>query len=373
MPNASKGKPQDEETPAWLKSLAKHVGLLVRKNDVRLRFQKMIKRWVRRRTAELKDLHQWEAKRRKYFEKLTRLPRDDVLRAKADKPPKPGWKYDEGLVTENIGPEPDLVSRLKAAESRKAARAILCEAKLKIKELRAVADALREEEVGEEEGGRKKQHRKELVEYIMERTVDCRVPWQRIWGWVPPTLQTEAEPVAKFFLPLSHTALMLDEKYALLAAVHDVVLLAIPKINPWPTKGKQTWAQMMKIMPYAVLTHCAIENITGHEAELRIFFSDVKADLRAVTAAASPTETGSKELGERPSPEEPLPDNHPRCAPMSKAEMARRLCDNQNARPRDIKATLAKQKLRSEGGNKWTIRLDGLDTKSRARMEKPMG
>ena len=57
-----------------------------------------------------------------------------------------------------------------------------------------------------------------------------------------------------------------------------------------------------------------------------------------------------------------------RCAPMPKAEIARRLLNRQNARTRDAEKMMAEYGLKAMG-NKWTIRLNGLDANARRRLE----
>ncbi len=68
-----------------------------------------------------------------------------------------------------------------------------------------------------------------------------------------------------------------------------------------------------------------------------------------------------------------LPSAEERCVPMSLAEIARRYMDDQDARSDKVKPLLEERGLRREvkGKNKWTIRLDGLDAKTRKRLTRP--
>lgn len=60
-----------------------------------------------------------------------------------------------------------------------------------------------------------------------------------------------------------------------------------------------------------------------------------------------------------------------RSAPMTRAEMARRLTDNQHARTRGVKDILKGYGLRQESGQKYTLRLDMMDANTRRKLEKP--
>jgi hypothetical protein len=56
-------------------------------------------------------------------------------------------------------------------------------------------------------------------------------------------------------------------------------------------------------------------------------------------------------------------------APMSKIEFARRVLQNRNARPRDVKALFNRLETRQvEGASKWSIRLDTLDESLRKKL-----
>ena len=67
--------------------------------------------------------------------------------------------------------------------------------------------------------------------------------------------------------------------------------------------------------------------------------------------------------------QEKLPPAAERCAPMSKAEMARRLTGRLQARGRDVESFLRKHDLQHAEGGKWTVRLDTMDQGSREKLE----
>ena len=73
------------------------------------------------------------------------------------------------------------------------------------------------------------------------------------------------------------------------------------------------------------------------------------------------------ELGSREQ-DEPPPAGE-RCAPMSKAEMARRLTGRPQARGRDVKSFLREHDLQHAEGRKWTVRLDTMDQGSREKLQ----
>ena len=66
-------------------------------------------------------------------------------------------------------------------------------------------------------------------------------------------------------------------------------------------------------------------------------------------------------------------DKRPRCAPMSRAEIARRLLNKPSARTRDANGLMQRHGLRQEpGSNLWTICIDKLDPMAKDRMSKPL-
>ena len=65
-------------------------------------------------------------------------------------------------------------------------------------------------------------------------------------------------------------------------------------------------------------------------------------------------------------------DKRPRCAPMSRAEIARRLLNKPSARTRDALALMQRHGLRQEpGSNLWTIYVDKLGPITKDRLLKP--
>ena len=57
--------------------------------------------------------------------------------------------------------------------------------------------------------------------------------------------------------------------------------------------------------------------------------------------------------------------------PMSKAEMAKRLTGDPNARSRKVEALLARYGLEQVSPRQWRVRLDKMDMASRAKVEDP--
>jgi len=96
-----------------------------------------------------------------------------------------------------------------------------------------------------------------------------------IEGWVPPDLGLSREPEIEAILPLGERALRLDEKYTLLAAVHDCLLKGTERITPWPWPDSYR-----KAIPYAALLSRVPDGIEDAQHELRGFLEDVKEDLR---------------------------------------------------------------------------------------------
>jgi hypothetical protein len=74
-------------------------------------------------------------------------------------------------------------------------------------------------------------------------------------------------------------------------------------------------------------------------------------------------ELASREVNETPPAME-------RSAPMSKAEMARRLTGRPKARGRDIEPFLRDHDLQHAEGHNWTVRLDTMDQRSREKLEQ---
>ena len=121
-------------------------------------------------------------------------------------------------------------------------------------------------------------------------------PGTRIFGWVSPELSHNAEPKVDLILPAldrknrtDEKPLRLEEKYTLLAAVHDYALMGVEKINPWPwphpVSSQEDFAARIEAIPYAALFYGPggelPEDIADAEHELRTFLADVEADLKA--------------------------------------------------------------------------------------------
>ncbi len=62
----------------------------------------------------------------------------------------------------------------------------------------------------------------------------------------------------------------------------------------------------------------------------------------------------------------------PRCAPMTRTKIARRLLNRSSARARDAQGIMERHGLRNEDGKLYTIQVDNLDPESKKRLLKPV-
>ena len=123
-----------------------------------------------------------------------------------------------------------------------------------------------------------------------------------LWGWVPPDLARSREPEVETILPLGERSLRLDEKYTLLAAVHDSMFRAEARIAPWPDND-------LEAIPYEALLRDVPDGIENDQHQLRAFLGDVKQDVERAalpTALPSGPEIGAGTMPKqtKPSPEE---------------------------------------------------------------------
>ncbi len=324
------GRSMADKPPKWVPKMAVDVHELIRKHKAVSRVREMIRRWGARWDAEGEARKQWEIKRNKHFAKLAKLPADDPLRVKADKPPKRGWKWDRSLVLEDV----------------------------------PKAKAPRLDGKGTME--------------VLTRALK----WLDIRGWVPPKLLWEAAPETTFFLPLTDKPLELDEKYALLAAIHDAALRAIPKLDPWDGENDADILSSTEWMSFFALRKGVIEHVADYEAEFTIFLGDVEDDLKgqgggqtvqspvATERHAAATEDSDK--GSANDQEAPDPPEAERSNPLSLAVMANRLG---NMRPEKFKEiALENWGLKRITRQTWTVRLDLMDGNTRHKIEhgKPL-
>lgn len=80
----------------------------------------------------------------------------------------------------------------------------------------------------------------------------------------------------------------------------------------------------------------------------------------------------TKETPEEAEPPAKAQDSErPRCAPMTRTKIARRLLNRDNARSREAEGMMKRHGLRQEDGKLYTIRVDQLDRLTRKRLLEP--
>lgn len=109
-------------------------------------------------------------------------------------------------------------------------------------------------------------------------------------GWTPPEL-IHNEPKKYWPLPLSKRPLRIEEKYTLLAAIHDKFCHGVEQIRPWPHVlpcDSESARAIADGMTYVVLYHQHVPELLKSEDRhaIEAFLADVEADLR--TAAVQP-------------------------------------------------------------------------------------
>ncbi len=172
----------------------------------------------------------------------------------------------------------------------------------------------------------------------------------------------------------AHSGTPLNKKYATLAAIHDdsehCDFPIIPEeYRPLGSLSPDEKHNFLVGMKFAVLKQGVRSLTVEHEQGLRQFLDVVAADLRrhygdgraAPGAARDPEIVGDAATEER-APEWSVP--------LAKVEMARRLLQNERARPRQAQELLERYGIRREG-NKWAVRLDLMDQSSRERLSRP--
>ena len=117
------------------------------------------------------------------------------------------------------------------------------------------------------------------------------------------------------------------------------------------------------------------ENARLHEQHLRRF-GVVYGRRGGIVGGQPPAAAGAgkEDMGEVGPPSLPAtPLSETRCVPMPLVELCRRYMDDKDARSDKVKPLLARYGLRQEvtAKNKWTIRLDDLDAKTRERITRP--
>ena len=103
-------------------------------------------------------------------------------------------------------------------------------------------------------------------------------------GWIEPSMSRTVEPKPETILPLGNRTLHLDEKYTLLAGVHDYTLKGVERISPWSTGSQESIAAIKDSIPYAVLLYGEsgglLKSIASFKHELGTFLTDVENDLK---------------------------------------------------------------------------------------------
>ena len=220
----------NQEVPEWSKDIALEVHGLTRQRCHLDRFQEMERQWEERAKEQSHRRNQWEKARDEHVKKLAKLPESNPLRTKSEEPPEPGWVWDRESV-----PDP--------------------------------------------------------------QNIRCPV----VRGWFPKKLATEKKPLLLTILPLSmkdpypdtiqslflKKVLCLDEKYTLLAAVHDTCLEGIEPINPRSASMDTLYGNLCWKIPRFLQGG-------GAESALRAFLCDVKADLGEEVAERARRERDEK-------------------------------------------------------------------------------
>ena len=98
-------------------------------------------------------------------------------------------------------------------------------------------------------------------------------------------------------------------------------------------------------------------------------------DSCAIMLAAHKLALGPKPKESEETEEVPAEDDEakrPRCAPMPRTEIARRLLNREKARARDAQGMMERHGLRHEDGNRYTICIDRLNPEDKKRLLKPV-
>lgn len=231
--------------PAWAREIAASVGALVRRHNARCRFREKLHLWKQQHDAQDRAKEEWEARRQAHFDSLARLNPDDPRRAELAGPPGKGWLY-QGHTVGASG----------------------------------------------------------------------QSPGEPLFGWVPPDLVSDASPQVRKILRLlspssyhASEALSLAEKYTLLAAIHDRIMVGCNPISPWRWPAALNDQTMPRAKEAAPFDMGLVEQLfpdpddpvdSDHypllyaEPQVRSFLADVEADLGGM---AHPTEVSAGMAG----------------------------------------------------------------------------
>jgi len=227
------------DTPEWIHDIASAVHELVLDPKTLQRFQEMIRQRRAREVDEDKKQAEWLLKRERHFKRLREFPASHVWRTEGNprKAPKPGWKWQSDLCITATDPETGQTSQ----------------------------------------------------------------EW--VYGWVPPELASGSVPNIKRFLHDffdDDWLLSLDEKYTLLAMIHDA-MLAERHQAIGPCEETTTTAESVIYGMYTKPD--AIRRLTSQKCPVRVALADVKSDL-ASRALPPPEDVKADLAGEElPEPE----------------------------------------------------------------------
>ena len=315
--------------PPWLAEIARRFYETVRDNHAMPRVRDAIRQWQADQEAQEDARDRWRARRVKHLRKLLRLPADHPLRADTPNPPHRGWRREWADVPARVrkGPLPVPTSSFVA-------------------------------------------------------------------GWVPPALCYEAEPSVTRIVPIPDRQLKTYEILTLLAAITDDALRGTTKADPWEIGDPDDRRQGQEWMSYFVLRRTVAGGLGPTDRQsLEALLGDARRELETGVGKATaepateappskPIANGATDLkgkatgdgqGETPPPAtaqgEPTdPPEARRCVPMSLVEMATRLGNMPPAKFKQIaEAMWGLQRLTRQ---RWTVRLDLMDTATAHRIER---
>lgn len=234
------------------------------------------------------------------------------------------------------------------------------------------------------EFGARARANRELVEGAVRRFLDAEVSRCKAvkYGPVLPTAADSKKP--------SH-----DEMIVFLARVHDLVV-AEDRDGDRRENREPLFPELEGLAEVVWSLLVFPEDLSAMRADLAEkgscrasdYLAAVRVDLPLPAptgqpeggAPTPPPDAGQQEgslaglAAQQASPLQPPPPTERRCRPMSRSEIARRLLDNPNGRPRGAVKMMAQYGLRDEGNGKYTVVISGdMDVKARNRLLAPLG
>jgi len=122
-----------------------------------------------------------------------------------------------------------------------------------------------------------------------------------LWAWAPKEVSPKHAPPQNLLVFSGDRPLRLEEKYTVLAAIHDSAIRWGEKIDPWPDpppgaseeeKGKALGEGSLYASVVFGLFGSIAEGLSGREADVRRFLAEVKADLGTARFPALPLSPG---------------------------------------------------------------------------------